>query len=193
MTEQAKEQPQAAEPEVVPQDLLRAAESLDRLAQTYRHITLASDAMKTVARAYVASQDLDAVIAQKKAELDAVIAEVATANEVIEQAAAHADDVRAKAVAEAAQLVEAARLQAADVVRAAGERAAEAAKEGEAERQAAIAKAHVTLNELGEQIAAARVNLDGMANLRLAKAQDLDAIEVKLQQARAAAAQILTP
>lgn len=173
------------------QELLRAAESLDRLALIYRHVTLASEAMKKVAVVQGAVRDLEGVVAAKTAELEALAEKVQAANQAIEDAAGHAEGVRNEAVRKADQLLEAARSQAADVLKAAGERAAEVAAEGQAEREANIAKAQAVLNELGEQISGARVGLEQMAQVRQAKANELDAIEAKIQQARAAAAQML--
>lgn len=174
------------------QELLRAAESLDRLALIYRHVTLASEAMKKMAVVQGAALELEGMVAAKTAELTSLAEKVQAANQAIEDAAGHAEGVRNEAMRKADQRLEAAQAQAADVLKAAGERAAEVAAEGQAEREANIAKAQAVLNELGEQIGAARENLEQMAQVRQAKANELDAIEVKIQQARAAAAQILT-
>lgn len=173
-------------------EALAAAESIERLANQYRHMVRAAETLKSVGMAANALREINAAIEAARAAKAEADEQVALVNQMLAELREQAALVLDKANEEAARIVEAAQAKAAKIVQDAVDRARKVAEEGAAEHETRMAKARETLNTIGEQIAAARQELEQLVTLRSAKAMELDKLESRLQAARAAAVKILT-
>lgn len=190
----AKTTPKPVAADLPPADqLIQAAESIDRLATLFRHMVAASDALRAVGREAgtldglrAACADVRAEIGKQEAALAAVSREAEAARqqvpEVLRVANFDADAVRAAARLEADEIVAAARRE--------SDRLSSSAATANAER---VAVAEASLLALEEERKRVHAVVQQAEARRAQLAAEIEAMESRLVDARRAAAAIINP